>query len=236
MEPTLTQPLVSVIVPVLNGERFLRDALESVEQQTYAPLEILVVDGPSTDATARIACSFPRVRYLRQTGTGIWNAFNEALDVARGEFIAMISYDDLWAPEKLQLQVEYLSSHPETAYVRGLTRFVLIEGETAPRAFRAELFHGEHEAQLLEVFMARKGLFDRVGRFDQELSIASDVDWFARLANLNEPGGMIPRVLLYKRIHANNLSTSAGEIVRREMLTAMQKQLRRHRGQGAGNV
>lgn len=238
METTSTHPLVSVIIPVLNAERFLGDALQSVQQQTYAPLEILVVDGPSMDATARIAHSFPRVRYLRQTGTGMWNALNEGLDAAQGEFIAMLSSDDLWAPEKLQLQVEYLSRHPETGYVRGLTRFVLVEGETPPRSFRTELFQGEHEAILLEVLLARKSLFERVGKFDESLFVISDVDWFARLANLNDPGGTIPRVLLHKRIHADNMSSapSSGKSYQREMLTAMQRQIQRHRRIGAGNA
>lgn len=232
-----TQPLVSVIVPVLDAERFLGDALASIEAQTYAPLEIIVVDGPSTDGTERIARSFPRVRYFRQSGKGMWNAVNDALEAARGEFVAMISSDDLWMPDKVRLQVDYLRDHPASGYVLGLTKFILIEGETPPRAFRPELFQGEHAAILLEVLLARKSLFDRVGKFDETLFVISDVDWFARLANLHDPGGTVPQVLLHKRIHANNLSSavSSGKTYQREMLSALRMQMQRRKSLVARN-
>ncbi len=226
-----TRPLVSVIVPVLNAERFLNDALQSVHVQTYPTLEIVVVDGPSTDATPHIAQSFPRVRYLRQQAKGMWNALNEGLDAAKGEFVSMISSDDVWVPEKVELQVEALLRDPACDYAMGLTKFVLIEGETPPRAFRQELFVGARKAVLLEVLLARKELFGRVGKFDESLKVASDVDWFARLANLAAPEAFIPRILLYKRIHANNLSTAPdlGKMINHEILSAMRNQMHRQR-------
>lgn len=224
-------PLVSVVMPVLNAARFLSDALASVGAQTYAPLEILVVDGPSTDRTPELAQSYPRVRYMRQTGAGMWNALNEGLEAVRGEFVAMISSDDLWVPQKIQVQVEYLLAHPEVQYTFGLTKFVLIEGETAPRAFRPELFEGAREAILLEVLLARKEVFDRVGKFDESLRIASDVDWFARLTSLRAPHVIIPQVLLHKRIHEHNLSTepSLGTTITHELLVAVRNQMLRSR-------
>lgn len=226
-----TLPRVSVVIPVLNAARFLGEALASVEAQTYAPLEIIIVDGPSTDDTAAIARSFPRVHYLQQTGTGMWNALNEGLDAARGEFVAMISSDDLWFPQKIELQVAYLLAHPDVDYTLGLTRFVLIEGETVPAAFRPELFQEPRLAILLEVLLARKTLFERVGKFDESLRIASDVDWFARLTNLNATRAVIPQVLLQKRIHAHNLSTepTLAQEFNHELLSAMRNQMLRRR-------
>jgi glycosyltransferase involved in cell wall biosynthesis len=237
LETHSSQPLVSVVIPVLNAARFLREALASVNAQTYPSLEIIVVDGPSTDETPHIAQSFPRVQYMQQMGVGMWNAVNQGIDAAWGEYIAMISSDDIWTPAKVQLQVEYLLNHPETDYVLGLTRFVLIEGETPPSAFRAELFRGERLAIVLEAMLARKALFERVGRFDESLKIASDVDWLARLANLNVTRGIIPRVLLQKRIHANNLSTapSEGKTFQHEVLSAMRSQMQRQRSKNAQN-
>ena len=237
MQAFSNPPLVSVIIPVLNAARFLGDALASVHAQTYAPLEIIVVDGASTDETPRIAQSFPRVRYMQQSGVGMWNAVNEGLDAARGEFVAMISSDDLWVQEKIQLQVEYLIERPEIQYVFGLTHFQLMEGETPPRAFRAELLQGEHLAILLESMLARKTLMQRVGKFEEAMRVASDVDWFARLGNLNEPRGVIPRVLLHKRIHAANLSSepSSGASFKHDVLWAMHAQVLRRRGMAAPN-
>jgi glycosyltransferase involved in cell wall biosynthesis len=165
----------------------------------------------------------------------MWNAVNEGLAVAAGEYIAMISSDDLWVSDKLELQVAYLQAHPDIEYTLGLTKFILIEGETAPPAFRTELFEGEHPAILLEVLLARKTLFDRVGKFDESLRVASDVDWFARLVALNASHVILPQILLKKRIHGGNLSTepTLGKTFNHEILTAMRNQILRRRAERA---
>src|SRR4051794_31039092 len=112
--PTVSPPpRVSVLVPVLNSARFLGEALQSIAAQTYSPIEVIVVDGASTDDTPHIAQSFPFVRYLRQTRVNMWNALNEGFELAQGECIAMLSSDDLWLPEKVALQFEYLLAHPD---------------------------------------------------------------------------------------------------------------------------
>ncbi len=227
------RPLVSVIVPVLNAARFLNQALTSVETQTYTPIEIIVIDGPSTDNTAEIAKSFASVRYARQSGVGMWNALNEGLTLARGEFIAMISSDDIWLADKIQMQVDYLRAHPAIQYVLGLTKFVLIDGETPPRAFRVELLQGTHAALLPEAILARKSLYARTGKFDESFAITADVEWLARLTAAHEPYAVLPHVLLHKRIHANNLSTSprAAPVHNHELLAIMRNQMRRYRAE-----
>ena len=98
MEPNL----VSCIIPVFNGELYLREALESVFEQTYRTTEVVVVDDGSTDETPNIAASFQsRVTYIRQDNQGPATARNTAIRAARGEFIAFLDCDDLWEPEKL---------------------------------------------------------------------------------------------------------------------------------------
>jgi glycosyltransferase involved in cell wall biosynthesis len=223
-----SKPLVSVLVPVLNAARFLPEALASVNAQTYAPLEIIVVDGPSTDDTARIAQSFPRVRYLRQTGVNMFNALNEGLEAARCEYIAMISGDDLWTPGKLQMQVEHLQRHPETDCVFGLTKHVFLDGEI-PHGFRTEFLQGEHAAMYLEAMLVRKTVFEHVGKFDETLRQASDTDWFARFSHLNLRRDFIPRVVLSRRMHATNLSHTLGGNLYHELLVATRAQTVRHR-------
>lgn len=223
------QPLVSVLVPVLNAARFLPDALESIDAQTYTHLEIIVVDGPSTDGTAQIARAFPRVRYIRQKGDNMFNALNEGLEAARGEFIAIISSDDLWEPDKLQVQVEYLQNHPETDCVFVSTKYVLLDGEI-PSGFRTEFLQGEHRAMYLEAMLVRKNVFERVGKFDERYRQASDTDWFARLAHLGISRDFNPRVLLVRRMHSKNLSHIANGNLYRELLAATRAQTLRRRG------
>jgi glycosyltransferase involved in cell wall biosynthesis len=97
---------VSVVVPCYNGERFLREALQSAVSQTVPPLEILVVDDGSTDQSAAIAESFgPPVRVIRQANQGESRARNRAIDESRGEWIAFLDADDVWKPEKLNRQM-----------------------------------------------------------------------------------------------------------------------------------
>lgn len=104
--------LVSVILPAFNAERFIRRAMESVLAQTYALLEVLVVDDGSTDGTAaevkRFIAEDGRVRLFSQANAGVAAARNLAIRQARGEFIAPIDADDIWFPRKLEKQVQTL--------------------------------------------------------------------------------------------------------------------------------
>ena len=93
-------PLVSVIIPVHNGGRHLRAALESVFAQTYRPFEVIVVDDGSVDDGGVIAQSFPDVRYIHQGNQGVAAARNNGIEAAHGEFFAFLDQDDLWTAEK----------------------------------------------------------------------------------------------------------------------------------------
>ena len=121
--PLLSSALVSVVTVVRNGERYLKDALRSALGQSLQPWEILVVDGQSTDDTARIAQGFSQVRYFRQPDLGLANARNLGLAEARGELVAFLDHDDWWFPEKLEAQVRYLRLHPEVLYCTTQMRF-----------------------------------------------------------------------------------------------------------------
>src|SRR5512147_1784621 len=169
------RPLVSVVMPVFNSARFLCEALASIAAQTYAPVEVVIVDGPSSDATPEIARSFPGVRYLRQSGTGMWNALNEGIEASRGELVAFLSDDDLWVEDKLRLQVEALVADAAAMYAIGRARFVRIEGAPLPASFRPELLEGEHLGRLPEVVLVRRRLFRDLGTFDERLAIGADI-------------------------------------------------------------
>lgn len=112
----MKQDLVSVIIPVKDGERFLAGAIESVLRQTYRPIEVIVVDGHSKDGSARIARAYEPVRYLLQSGTGLWTAYNQGIGASQGEFIAFLSSDDWWEAEKVAIQVACFREQPEIEY------------------------------------------------------------------------------------------------------------------------
>ncbi len=201
-------PLVSVIMPVQNGEAYLEQAIQSVIDQNYEPYEILVVDSHSTDRTRQIAETFGRVRTIVQENYGFPDALNTGIRASRGQVLAFLDHDDLWAPGKLKLQVDYLKGHSETQYVVGKIKFFLEPGSSVPAGFRKELLEGEREGYLTGTLAARRDLFKSVGFFNTELSIATDVDWFARAKDENVPMAVLPEVLLHKRVHDRNLSSN----------------------------
>lgn len=122
--------MVSVVVPFLNAERFLRETVESVMAQTYGNWELLLVDDGSTDAGTRMARSWAaendKIFYLEHPGhenRGASSARNLAMQEARGEFIAFLDADDVWLPDKLERQVRLMVEHPEVAVVFGATKY-----------------------------------------------------------------------------------------------------------------
>jgi len=206
-------PLVSVIIPVYNGGRFLRAALESVFAQTYREFEVIVVDDGSVDDSGVIAQSFPEVRYIHQTNQGVAAARNHAIEAARGEFIAFLDQDDLWTPEKLKLQIDYLLSHPEVGYTLTQQKYFLDPGATLPAWFRKELFDSVHTGWVLGTLVVRRSIFEQVGNFVTGYSAANDSDWFFRAKATAIPMAVMPELLLLKRIHEANDSARAKDIL-----------------------
>ena len=217
---------ISVVLPVLNGERFLADALESVAGQSAAPGEILVVDGGSTDRSREIARDFNGVRILTQPGRGLSNAWNHGIRCASGDLIAFIESDDHWPADKLADQVGFLEHHAECDYVIGRVRFFLEPGHEVPRGFKPELLTGDQPGRIPGTLMARKQVFERVGFFDETLSIAADVDWFARCKDAGVREGRLETVLLQKRVHGSNLSNNAADNTK-ELLSLLRSSIRR---------
>lgn len=129
--PQRPHPLVSVIVPFLNAERFLEDAIESVRQQTYPEWELLLVDDGSDDGSTAIAQRYAgrrpeRIRYLEHKGhanRGVCASRNLGIRRTRGNLIALLDADDVWMPEKLSEQVALMQAYPRAAMVFGKARY-----------------------------------------------------------------------------------------------------------------
>ncbi|NRQ42019.1 glycosyltransferase family 2 protein [Rheinheimera sp. YQF-2] len=139
-------PLVSVIIPVFNSAAYIADSINSILRQDYTQLEIIVVDDGSTDGTAEIVQGLadPRVRYVCQSNSGSAVARNYGISLAKGELIAFNDSDDLWAPQRLTQQVNYLNDHPEYQAVCG--RFMHVNADfslTAADATAAEQYCAE---------------------------------------------------------------------------------------------
>ena len=213
-------PLVSVVIPVFNGEAFLREAVQSVLDQKYAPIEIIIVDDGSTDGTENVARSLPEtVRYLHQTNQGPAAARNRGIENAQGSLIAFADADDLWPEGKLELQLPYLIRDSANEIVMGRIQQVGLSVLAEP-VFSVNLGSA----------VIRKTVFDRVGLFDESMRYSEDVDWFMRAREAGAAIVTIDAVALLYRQHEENMTRgkSASEL---NVLKALKRSLDRRREQ-----
>jgi glycosyltransferase involved in cell wall biosynthesis len=221
-------PVISVIIAAKNSERFIATSIESVISTDYPRLEILVVDGSSTDQTCKIVKKYSQVKLLSQTGSGIASAYNKGIALAQGELIGFNSSDDIWCPDKLTLQLQLLNNNLEAGIAAGKVEFFLEEASTIPLGFRRELLDAPRIAYIMETVLIRRELFDRIGEFDTSLGTAEDVDWFARARD----GGVISlatdAVVVKKRIHDENSSLAKSNTA--FLLAAVRNSIKRKEG------
>ena len=218
-------PRVSVLIPVYNCAPWIGQAIESVLAQSYQDFEIIVADDGSTDQTAQIVQRFPRVRYCRQSHTGVAAARNLALSRARGDLITFLDGDDLWQPDKLQLQVTYLQEHPECKIVFGRYRnFTDIPEENLTPNERKLL---RTEVPLaLTVACVRKELFDRYGNFNTQYPHAEDTEWTARIQMAHvDCSHHLEQPLYLRRVHNANITLTHNDAGVGEFYALMAKMI-----------
>jgi glycosyltransferase involved in cell wall biosynthesis len=185
---------VSVVIPARDGERHLREAVESVLSQSRPPDEVVVVDDGSSDGTAAVARSFGEpVRCLSQPALGIGAAVNRGLEETSGGLLAFNDADDLWTREKLALQLAALNERPELEAVFG---HVVEFGSARPDG---RPMPGYSRTTML----IRREAFDRVGPF-AVWRLGEFIDWYARGVDAGLVVALLPDVLLRRRIHQSN--------------------------------
>jgi glycosyltransferase involved in cell wall biosynthesis len=193
------RPLVSVVIPVRNGERFLDEALDSVFAQGYEPLEVVVIDDGSTDATAEIALARPVV-YLHQRHAGVAAARNAGVAAAGGSLVAFLDADDVWLPGSLELRVGHLMANPEVGFVLAHMEIFLEPGSRRPHWW-APGWNGRPQHGQLPTLVGRREALAAVGTFDESFEVAEDVEWLARAKDVGVKGVMLPDVCMRARVH-----------------------------------
>ena len=169
----MSAPLVSVIIPTYNRAALLCAAVDSVLQQTYRNIEIIVIDDGSTDETAEAVARYGnRVRYTRRPNTGVNPARNLGLKQARGEFVALLDSDDLWAPYKIELQVRLLRSFTDAGFT--FSNFQIFRG-------------GDPAADLYPVMDGLATWFEQVPRR------VDPYTWHQPYATVKDPTLALPR-------------------------------------------
>jgi glycosyltransferase involved in cell wall biosynthesis len=216
-------PLVTVVVPVLNGQDHLRTALDSLLAQTYPAIELLLVDDGSTDDTPAIARSYgDRLRYVRQTETlGIYASANTGIAEARGALVGVFHADDVYLPELVEREVEWLQRYPEAGAVFCSDVFVDEHGSELGRLVLPAEVRGERPlgyADVLNALLRHKNAFLRcptalvrastyaaVGVYrPDEFKNTSDVEMWLRIARSYSIGILEEHLLLYRRGHGSS--------------------------------
>jgi glycosyltransferase involved in cell wall biosynthesis len=197
MDKLINNPSVSVIMSVYNGERFLKEAVESILAQSFTDLEFIIIDDGSTDQSARILENYNDSRIIRiknASNIGLTKSLNLGLKKARGFYIARIDADDISKPGRLAAQIAYLNSNPQIA-VLGSAYETIDENSkliqtfyppSCPLVITWSLLFGNPIAHSSVVY--RRDIILQLGGYDENILYAQDYDLWSRIT---EKGFMI---------------------------------------------
>ncbi len=236
----MPNPLVSVVIPAFDAERFVAEAIESALTQTYGPVEVIVVDDGSTDETAAVLAGFgDRIRVVRQENRGPSAARNAGFAVSSGEMVAFHDADDIMTADKLAVQVGHLESHGEVGCVVGEQDLFVepeaklpywAEGTQVPVAD----FRKRDETDLnihTMTMLVRREVFEAVGGFDETLGHGEDVDWLLRAIDRGVRIARLEGIVVRRRVHAGSITQDpvAG---REAMFRVLKMRIERRRAEG----
>ena len=228
--------MVSIVIPVYNGSNYLREAIDSALAQTYKNIEIIVVNDGSKDdgATEQIAISYgDKIKYFHKENGGSSSALNMGISHMSGEWFSWLSHDDLYTPDKVEKQIEYMntlgissSELPKHIFFSAL-ELIDFNGKTI-QAFSAEaaqirrnkIHSFPHNGYLIAEptkytfhgcsCLIHREAFADVGVFDENLRLLNDVDLWYRLYSANYKVHFIAEPLVKGRVHAKQVSRSIG--------------------------
>ncbi len=228
--------LVSCIVPVYNGEDYLSQTLDSILAQTYEPLQVIVVDDGSTDGTPAVAERYgARVQYVRQANAGQAAALNRGLELARGEWAAFLDADDLWEPHKTMQQLELLRAQPELGGAVTMVQNVWLDDVRDEEARLQDHRHARPlQGYYFSALLVSRRALAQVGSFDPTLRHAAAADWFLRASLSGVQVGLVPEVLVWRRLHKDSLSHAGAEASRAEHLRVFKAYQDKKRARAAG--
>ncbi|MBU6427159.1 glycosyltransferase [Patescibacteria group bacterium] len=220
MDTNTRKPLVSVIMAAYNAEKYIGEAIESVQAQTYTNWELIIADDAAKDATGRIADEYarkdPRINVIhlsKNSGQAI--ARNEAVKIARGEYLAVLDADDLCLPERFAKQVAFLDSHPNVSAVGSYAQMIDQNGTPQKIKIKAENNERIHFKLILgtqfihSAVMMRKDAFNMLGGYDTNYLYAEDYDLWCRYADAGYELANIPEILIRFRSQPGSVSVLA---------------------------
>lgn len=213
-------PLVSIIIPTYNSGKTIIQTIESVKNQTYTNYEIIVVDDGSTDGTVEILKTIKGIKLITQANQGVSAARNRGIEEAKGDYIAYLDSDDLWHPQKLEIQLKV--AEPLKSFGMIATtyqKFYDVQINPQFPAFEVPPLESIEERSFYRFLKATtylpssviipKTVHNEIGKFDPELRIGEDHDLWLRIA-YKYPVYCIPLDLMWYFIRKESLSRSIG--------------------------
>jgi len=206
-------PTVNVIIHTYNNERFIAETVESVLNQTYKDYEIIVVDDGSEDGTRDALIPYmQKIRYHYKENGGIASAKNAGISLSETEFVAFLDHDDLWAPNKLLLQMEHFNENPQIGLV--YAKYTSFRDGKELRTKPEKGYSGWIFKELLSksfiqtsTVVVKRECLDAVGPYDETFSLGDEYDMFLRIARKFQCG-FVDKGLTRYRVHDTNASNN----------------------------
>ncbi|WP_234569219.1 glycosyltransferase [Rhodohalobacter sp. 614A] len=219
-------PLVSVIIPVHNGEKFIEEAVENVLSQDYPAVEIIIVNDGSTDNSDFIIRNLKTdVRYFSRQNSGPSSARNTGIKDASGKYIAFLDVDDLWPENNLSYLVELLEENEDLHVVRGYAQLF----RDAKAGGKEYLGNPKESYEFyIGAGLYRADVFSKVGLFDLGLLFGEDTDWYNRAREEHIPIKWLDEVTLFVRRHGENM-TEGKTLAELNRLRTVKRAIDRHR-------
>jgi len=207
----MADPKISVIMSVYNGEKYLREAIESILSQTFTDFEFIIVDDGSTDGSLKIIRSYvdKRIKVINnEENMGLTNSLNKALKKASGDYVARQDADDISLPNRFEEQVKYLDKHPGVALLGTSIYKIDEDGRIVAKiiatASPSKILFGENQFSHGTV-MFRKEIVDKLGGYDELFRRAQDYELWLRIAKHYEVR-ILTQILYKLRFHNEAIS------------------------------
>ncbi len=201
----LNGPLVTVVIAVFNGEKYINDAITSITNQTYKNIELIVIDGGSKDSTSDILRTHDEYidYWLSEPDLGIYDAWNKGLSVAKGEWVAFLGCDDLYHPAAIKDYVECIALHKDEELDFVSSRIELVNSDLQPIKIVGEKWSWGIFRKNMNVAhpgaLHNRKFFSKYGMFDSRYRMAGDYELLLR-AREELVAGFLDKVTVMMRI------------------------------------
>ncbi|MEO9965304.1 MAG: glycosyltransferase family A protein [Reichenbachiella sp.] len=202
----MTDSSISIVIPCYNGAEHLGKAIQSVLDQKIDHVQIVVVDDGSTDDSPSVARSYDQVTLIQQANAGPAAARNMGVLATNSTFVGFLDADDLYPPNKLKLQMEYLTAHPELDLISGRIQCM---GTHSDHMY-TEMYEDQEKKTMLNFHLGaslyKRQVFEEIGLLDEELKYSEDVDHWFKIVEQGLKYAFLDQVTLLHRRHETNMT------------------------------